>query len=116
MLEAAHELLVRSAQCRFRIDVEVARDVGHNEQEITELLLDLGARLGACVADATARIGGKRDLLELPDLFLQLLEHRCEGRPVETDFGGFVLQLDGAGEARQADGNVIEETWYASDG
>ena len=85
--EAADELLVRGPQRRLRIELQVARDVGDDEQEIAELLLDL--RPGGSAVD----LG-----FQLADLLLELGEHRGERRPVEADAGGFVLQLDGARE------------------
>ena len=61
------------------------------------------ARLAAGVADA----GGHR-LLQLGELLLELVEHGRQRRPVEADAGGFVLQLDGARERREGDGNIVE--------
>ena len=103
--EAADELLVRRPQRGLGIDLQVASDVGDDEQQVAELLLDLAARLFAR-GGAPARVGGERDLLELGELLLELFEHRRERGPVEADLGRFVLQLDGARQCRQRDGHV----------
>ena len=58
--EAADELLVGRAQRRLGIELQVARDVGDDEQEIAKLLLDLRARRRVASASARADRRGAR--------------------------------------------------------
>src|SRR5713101_1016147 len=92
--EAAGELLVRRTQRALRIDLQMAGDVGDDEQEIAELLLDRmrdGGSFRVCC----------NRLLELGELLLELHQNRRQRRPVEADLRRFVLQLDRARESRQ---------------
>ena len=100
--EAAGELFVGGAQGGFRIELQVARDVGDDEQQVAELLLD-GARGSGLVTRSSAIA-----VLELGDLLLELGEHRRQRRPVEADLGGFVLQLDGARQGGEGGGHIVE--------
>ena len=115
MRETANEFAIGGAERSFRIELQMPRDVGHDEQHVAELFFNCAFQL-AFREPAGRRghggsifctwIGGKGDFLEFGDLFFQLVEHRREVRPIEADARGFVLQLDGAGQSRKADGNI----------
>src|SRR5262245_40349453 len=88
------EFPIRRAQRRFRIDIEVARQVHHREQQI--------AHLGA-----GSRAAARGDLgLDLVRLFADLGEHGQGIVPIEADFAGLGLQLERAREGGEPDGDA----------
>ena len=108
-----------SAQGGFRIELQMPRDVGHHEQHVAEFFFDGRFRLafgepagsGGLVGSFffASRIRRQSHLFELGDFFLELVEDGRQAWPVEADLGGFVLQLDGSRQSRQADRNVGED-------
>ena len=79
--KAALELLVGLAQGGFGIGIEVARQIGHGEEEIA----GLGGRI---LASAGGNVG-----LDLAGFFPDFGKHREWVVPVEADLTGFLLKL-----------------------
>src|SRR5215468_1857253 len=84
----------------------MAGDVGHDEQQVAQLLLDLAAVHDLPAAGLVGADVGR--LLEFAELLLELGEHRCQRWPVKANAGGFVLQLERACERRQRDRDFIQ--------
>src|SRR3546814_17263496 len=80
--EAALELGVGAAQRRFRIDVQVTRQVDDEEQQVADLVFQPLGRT------ALVDLG-----TNLADLFVQLVEHLAHLRQVEAHPRGPLLQL-----------------------
>ncbi|KCW98283.1 hypothetical protein DK27_11175 [Xanthomonas arboricola pv. pruni] len=92
--KAALELEIGMAQRRTHVDPGVARQVGADEQHITELVFQ--PRL--VVGDRATRELHAQFL----DFFLQLFQHRGRAGPIEADPRRARLQLGGALPFRQA--------------
>ena len=99
--EAPHELVVGAAQRRFRIDLEMARDIGHHEQQITELFRHTLRLTLFAVALSDRRF-------QLGDFLFGFGENRRKARPVESDLGRTLLQLDGTRETRERERDIVE--------
>jgi competence protein ComEC len=80
--EPAGELLVRLAQRRFGLDAELAREVGHREEEIAHFLLRAVAAVEP--VEVIRRVAPNR-FTQLVDLFLNLVDDVARARPVEAD-------------------------------
>src|SRR6185369_15573951 len=75
--EAALELGGGAAQCGFRLDVELAREVGRGEQQVADLFFERRRR---CVVIER--------VFDLVELLLDLVDDRSRVRPVEADARG----------------------------
>jgi len=101
--EAPFELAIALAQRGFGIDVELARQIGHHEQDVAHLVLQPGAvRLFAHFGAQFRHFLG------------QLGQHLFGVGPVETDPSGALLQLDGAGQGRQGDRHPVEHAGFGA--
>ena len=76
----------------------MAGEVDDREQEIAQLQLALGQ--GSALGDRGPQLG---------DLLLDLGQDRLGGTPVEADPGRALLQLECAGQCREADRHVGED-------
>src|SRR5882672_12071234 len=93
--KAALEFLIGGAQHRLRIGIEMAREVDDRKQQVARL----GSRL---LAVATYSDRG----FDLVSFLSDLRQHRHRIVPVEAHLAGLLLQLERAGEGRQADRNA----------
>ncbi len=75
--EAAAEFAVGLAQGLFGIDLQEARDVDDDEQQVADFVLDFSGVAGGA--------GG----VDLGELFAQLVEDLIDVFPIETGAGGF---------------------------
>src|SRR5271166_1612137 len=82
MCEPALELGVGRAQRRFRVDIEVAREIRRGKKKIANLLRQGRWR-------AAAQLG-----LDLGKFLADLGQHVPDVVPVESDLGRFLLQLE----------------------
>ena len=97
MAEAALELAVGMAQGGFWIHIEVAGQVGADEQQVADLVQH-PLRLAAAV-----QLGA-----DFVQLLLHFLQHIAGVRPVEADAGGAPLELQGAEQGGQAGGHAVQ--------
>lgn len=93
---AADEFLVRAAQRRLRVDIEMPGEIGQREQQVADLLR-------RCLAVAGDDLG-----LHLVDLLADLRQYGARVRPVEADLGRLVLQFHRAGEGRGAGRHPVQ--------
>src|SRR5699024_3858334 len=75
--KAALEFGIRSSQCRFRVNAQMAGKIADHEQKIAKLLLH--AAEVACLVNLMAQLG---------DLFIELGEYRPDLIPIEPDTRG----------------------------
>ena len=104
-LDPRDEARVRAAQRELRIDVQPPREVDDREEDVADLVRDLGVGLGL-----RARLARARDLgLELAELLAHLRERALEVGPVEAGGDRAPLQLPRLQERRQRRGHVVED-------
>ena len=96
-LEAPLELGIGPPQRPFRIDLEMAGQIGGREQEVADLVLD---PLRLSPGD---RIG------DLSDLLVDLVDDLGGLGPVEPDRRGLAGQFLGADQGRQCLGDPVEQ-------
>src|SRR4051794_7281355 len=95
--EALAELAVGAGEGGFGVDLQLAGEVGHGEEEVPHLL-----------AHGVLLPPGER-LPELLDLLLRLGEHGRGVRPVEADAGRLLGQAVGAEQGGERGGDPREE-------
>ena len=86
MGEAALELGIGAAQRGLRIHLQVAREIGDDEQKIADL------------AVTRLPVANRKRLLDLVRLLAQFGEHGLGVVPVEADLAGLFLKLQSAGQ------------------
>jgi hypothetical protein len=87
--EAAPELEVRRRQGGLGVEIDLARQVGEGEEEVADLLGDLGALPPA------------EGFMQLCDLLVDLVKDGARVGPVEADAGRLLGQAVGGQEGRQ---------------
>jgi len=96
-LEATGEFGVGFLHGEFGIDMQEAREVDGNEENVAELALDA---FGGFVF--------VEDLPEFAGFFLKLVEDAFDVVLVEADAGGFAGELEALKESRKGFGDAIE--------
>src|SRR3546814_9915631 len=91
------ELAIRGTQGVLRIDLEMARQVDHDEQQIAKLV---GNSLRIVLAHC---------LQHFAELRAHFVHHRQRLGPVETDLRRALMQFRSPTERRQRAGHVIEQ-------
>ncbi len=98
--ETAREFGVGAAKRLLGIDLGVTGEIGHGEQEIADLVLEL--RRGLCAG--ASELG-----LDLRRLLANFFQHETRVGPIETDRAGLLLQLHGARQRGQGRGHAVEQ-------
>ena len=97
--EAAREFSAGFLESEFGIEIEEAREVDGDEEDVADFGLD--AR-GIWLAFG-------EDVAEFTGFFEKLGENAVEVVPVEADAGGFAGKLEGLEESGEGAGDAIEE-------
>ena len=84
--EATFEFRIGAAHGRFRIDLDMAGEIGDGKQQVA----DFGFHCGL--------VCGREFRLDFGDLLADFRQNLPRIVPVEADFCGLGLELDGAGE------------------
>jgi hypothetical protein len=90
-IESAGEFVVGVAQAGFRVELQLAREVGQHEQQVADLI------------GQTGRIGVREFGAKFLNFLFKFGEDLIGVGPVEADGGGSVGQFDGSGQSGQGD-------------
>ena len=99
--EAVEEFFVGAFEGDFGVDAEFAGEVGHDEEEVSDLGLEFGRGFLAF-----AVLG--EFLPDFGEFFVDLFGNADGAGPVEADFAGFLLKLGGSEEGGEAFANSVE--------
>ena len=99
--EAVEEFFVGAFESDFGVDAEFAGEVGHDEEEVSDLGLEFGRSFLAF-----AVLG--EFLPDFGEFFVDLFGNADGAGPVEADFAGFLLKLGGSEEGGEAFANSVE--------
>ena len=103
--EAVEEFFVGAFESDFGIDAEFAGEVGHDEEEVSDLGLEFGRSF------LSLGVFGEF-LADLGEFFVDLFGNADGAGPVEADLAGFLLELGGAEEGGEAFANPVEEGFF----